>query len=117
MSTDFLCHLIPGVLRCWLADDSASRSLRLTGERPGTQNLHTALVPSVQPAVLHPSMDSARRRQQLGVGVHVGHRVAPHASGLLQVDLALLLHQRSQKGRLGGVVVLGDGDLRLGQVA
>lgn len=101
----------------WSADNSAPRRLhhvRLTGERPGTGNLRAPLVPSV---LVHPSMHSARRRQQLDVGVHVGHRVAPHAPGLLQIGLALLLHQRGQRPRLGGVVVLSDGDLRLGQVA
>lgn len=99
------------------ADNSTPRRLhhvRLAGERPGTQDLHAALVPTVAPAVLHPSMPPA---QQLNVRLHVGHRVAPHTAGLLQIGLALLLHQRGQRRRLGGGVVLSDGDLGLGQVA
>lgn len=107
-----LCHW-----PLWLAENPSPRRLhhvRLAGERPGTQKPHASLTPSHPAVLLCPSMHPAR--QQPNVRVHVGHRVAPHAAGLLQVRLALLLHQRSQRRRVGGVVMLSDGDLRVGVV-
>ena len=108
-----------------LADNSSPRSVHhvwLAGERPGThrpashQEPHTSLFPSHPVVLLRPSMHPARHWQQPDVRVCVGHRVAPHTARLLQVGLALLLHQRSQRRRVGGVVMLRDGDLRLGLV-
>lgn len=60
----FLYQLVYRVLRRWLADNSASRRLhhvRLTGERPWTQNPHAPLVPCNPTVLFHPSMHSVRR--------------------------------------------------------
>lgn len=116
------------ISRSRLADNAAPRRLhhvRLAGERPGTHALAPHQKPHVLLALSHPhpvvllcpGMHPARRRQQPDVRVRVGHRVAPHAARLLQVGLALLLHQRSQRRGVGGVVMLSDGDLWLGPVA
>lgn len=96
-----------------LADNSAPwrlRHVRLAGKRPRAQESHPRFV------LLPPSAHPAGGREQTHVRVHVGHRVAPNAAGLLQVGLALLLHQRSQRRRVGRAVVLRDGDFRLGVV-
>ena len=127
LSCYFLSSIVSRVIvSLVLADNSSPRSLhhvRLAGERPGThwpashQEPNTSLFPSHPVVFLRPSMHPARRWQQPDIRVCVGHRVAPHTAGLLQVGLALLLHQRSERRRVGGVVMLRDGDLRLGLVA
>lgn len=102
-----------------LADNSSPRRLhdvRLTGEWPGTQKPHTFLTSS-HPSVLCPNVHPVGHRQQPNIRVCVGDCVATHAARLLQVSLALLLHQWSQRGRVRGVVMLSDGDLRLRLVA
>lgn len=60
-SSRFLYHLIYGVLRHWLADNSTSRRLHhvwLTREWPWTQNPHAPLIPSDDAVLIRPSMYS-----------------------------------------------------------
>ncbi|KAJ8417006.1 hypothetical protein AAFF_G00282330 [Aldrovandia affinis] len=82
----------------------------LAGEGPGATNSAPSPGPP-SPTVFTPQVHHAGHRQQLQVRVGVGNRVASHPTSLLQVSLALLLHQGCQRAVVGGV--LGDQNLGL----
>lgn len=96
------CAVTAGSRR--LADNSAPwriRHVRLAGKRPRAQESHPVFVKSRVTVLLSPGVHLAGGREQAHVRLHISHRVAPHPAGLLQVGLTLLLHQRSQRRRVG----------------
>lgn len=100
------------------ADDSSPQRLHhVQLSREGSLSYWLALPQELHAPLFRTSMHPSGRGQQAHVGVCVGHRVAPHAASLLQVGLALLLHQRGERRGVGGGVVPRDGDLRLEALA